>query len=81
MLSKSQQRAAEKIGRLSELVKSGGGSDANVIAGFGILTVNLAVGYEDIHTTNERIPVEELTKLAENGHHYHQKKFCGNNHL
>jgi tripeptide aminopeptidase len=23
------------------------------------------VGYEDIHTTNERIPVEELTKLAE----------------
>lgn len=36
-----------------------------MIAGFGIPTVNLAVGYEDIHTTNERIPVEELTKLAE----------------
>ena len=44
---------------------SGGGSDANVIAGFDIPTVNLAVGYEEIHTTNERMPVEELYKLAE----------------
>jgi tripeptide aminopeptidase len=23
------------------------------------------VGYEDIHTTNERMPIEELNKLAE----------------
>ncbi len=45
--------------------KSGGGSDANVIAGHGIPTVNLAVGYEEIHTTNEKIPVEELAKTAE----------------
>ena len=36
-----------------------------MIAGLGIPTVNLAVGYEEIHTTNEKIPVEELTKLAE----------------
>ena len=59
------KQAAAKINRSCELQQSGGGSDANVIAGFGIPTVNLAVGYEDIHTTNERIPVEELTKLAE----------------
>lgn len=59
------KQAAAKINRPCELQQSGGGSDANVIAGFGIPTVNLAVGYEDIHTTNERIPVEELTKLAE----------------
>lgn len=59
------RKAAAKIGRPCELQKSGGGSDANVIAGFGIPTVNLAVGYEDIHTTNEKIPVEELTKLGE----------------
>lgn len=59
------KQAAAKIDRTCELQQSGGGSDANVIAGFGIPTVNLAVGYEDIHTTNERIPVEELTKLAE----------------
>lgn len=59
------KRAAAKVGRSSELQHSGGGSDANVIAGFGIPTVNLAVGYEDIHTTNEKIPVEELYKLSE----------------
>jgi tripeptide aminopeptidase len=59
------KRAAKKIGRPSELLTSGGGSDANVIAGFGVPTVNLAVGYEEIHTTNERMPVEELVKLSE----------------
>ncbi|MGG3470886.1 M20/M25/M40 family metallo-hydrolase [Neobacillus pocheonensis] len=59
------RKAAEKIGRSCELQHSGGGSDANVIAGFGIPTVNLAVGYEEIHTTNERMPIEELYKLAE----------------
>lgn len=59
------KRAAEKIGRTPRLLKSGGGSDANVIAGFNIPTVNLAVGYEEIHTTKERMPIEELNKLAE----------------
>ncbi|WP_046173779.1 M20/M25/M40 family metallo-hydrolase [Domibacillus indicus] len=62
---KVAQKAAAKIGRPSELLTSGGGSDANVIAGFGIPTVNLAVGYEDIHTVNEKMPVKELVKLAE----------------
>ncbi|WP_099158443.1 M20/M25/M40 family metallo-hydrolase [Virgibacillus ndiopensis] len=57
--------AAKSIGRESKLLKSGGGSDANVIAGLGIPTVNLAVGYEEIHTTNERIPVDELIKVSE----------------
>ncbi|MUK87196.1 M20/M25/M40 family metallo-hydrolase [Ornithinibacillus sp. L9] len=59
------RNAAKSIGRESKLLKSGGGSDANVIAGFGIPTVNLAVGYEEIHTTNERIPVSELVKITE----------------
>ncbi|MGA9228233.1 MAG: tripeptidase T, partial [Mesobacillus sp.] len=59
------RKAAAKIGRSCELLHSGGGSDANVIAGFGIPTVNLAVGYEEIHTTNERMPIEELGKLGE----------------
>jgi tripeptide aminopeptidase len=62
---KIAKKAAEKIGRPCELLKSGGGSDANVIAGFGIPTVNLAVGYEEIHTTNERMPIEELVKTTE----------------
>ncbi|WP_027955471.1 M20/M25/M40 family metallo-hydrolase [Halobacillus kuroshimensis] len=57
--------AAKRIGRESELLRSGGGSDANVIAGHGVPTVNLSVGYEEIHTTNERISVAELEKIAE----------------
>lgn len=44
---------------------SGGGSDGNIFNGLGIPTVTLSVGYEEIHTTSERIPVEELEKLAE----------------
>jgi tripeptide aminopeptidase len=59
------KKAAAKVGRPSQLLQSGGGSDANVIAGLGIPTVNLAVGYEDIHTVNEKMPIEELVKLAE----------------
>ena len=58
-------QAVKNIGRTPNLGTSGGGSDANIIAGFGIPTVNLSVGYEEIHTKNERMPVAELEKLAE----------------
>ncbi|GLC88797.1 M20/M25/M40 family metallo-hydrolase [Lysinibacillus piscis] len=57
--------AVRNVNRTPQLGISGGGSDANVIAGFGIPTVNLSVGYEDIHTTNEKMPIEELEKLAD----------------
>lgn len=59
------QKAAAKIGRPSPILTSGGGSDANIFNGFGIPTVNLCVGYEEIHTKNERMPIEELEKLTE----------------
>ncbi|WP_080874304.1 M20/M25/M40 family metallo-hydrolase [Oceanobacillus timonensis] len=59
------REAAKAIGRESTLEQSGGGSDANVIAGYGIPTVNLAVGYEGIHTTDERIKVADLVKVTE----------------
>lgn len=59
------KRAAAKINRSCELQQSGGGSDANVFNGLKVPTVNLAVGYEEIHTTKERIPVAELSKTAE----------------
>lgn len=57
--------AVKKVGREPQLGASGGGSDANVIAGFGIPTVNLGIGYENIHTTSERMPITELVKAAE----------------
>lgn len=57
--------AVRRVRREPRLLASGGGSDANVIAGHGIPTVNLAVGYEEIHTTNERMPLKELYKAGE----------------
>ncbi len=58
-------RAIHNIGREVTLMKSGGGSDGNIFNGAGVPTVTLSVGYEHIHTTNERMPVEELEKLTE----------------
>jgi len=58
-------QAVKNVGRTPLLAASGGGSDANIIAGFGIPTVNLSVGYEEIHTKNERMTVEELEKLSD----------------
>ncbi|WP_085523429.1 M20/M25/M40 family metallo-hydrolase [Tuberibacillus sp. Marseille-P3662] len=59
------KRAAKAIDREPVLLESGGGSDANVIAGKGFPTVNLGIGYENIHTKEEKMPVAELEKAAE----------------
>lgn len=59
------KRALESIGRTPRLLQSGGGSDANIFAGLGIPTVNLGIGYEEIHTKNEKMPIQELVKTAE----------------
>lgn len=57
--------AIKRIGRQPKIGVSGGGSDANVFNGYGIPTINLAIGYENIHTTEEAMPIEELVKAAE----------------
>lgn len=57
--------AIKKIGRKPVLRSSGGGSDANIFCSYGIPTINLGVGYENIHTTKERMPIIELRKAAE----------------
>lgn len=59
------RQAIENIGRKAYFISLGGGSDGNVFNGKGIQTVVLGLGYENIHTTSERIPVEELIKAAE----------------
>jgi tripeptide aminopeptidase len=58
-------RAIRSIGLTPRTFHSGGGSDANVFNGMGIPTVNLAVGYKDIHTVNEHIAVDDLVKTTE----------------
>ncbi|MFV9510757.1 M20/M25/M40 family metallo-hydrolase [Tepidibacillus sp. LV47] len=57
--------AITEIGRTPRILASGGGSDANVINGYGIPTINLGIGYENIHTTKEKMPIRELVKTAE----------------
>ncbi|MFC4302589.1 M20/M25/M40 family metallo-hydrolase [Cohnella boryungensis] len=57
--------AIEAIGLTPRTFSSGGGSDANMFNGNGVPTVNLAVGYEHIHTTKEQIKADDLAKTAE----------------
>lgn len=57
--------AIESLGLTPRTFHSGGGSDANIFNGMGVPTVNLAVGYEHIHTTKEQIKADDLAKVAE----------------
>lgn len=58
-------KAIQALGLVPRTFHSGGGSDANVFNGLGVPTVNLAVGYEHIHTTNEQIKVDNLVKTSQ----------------
>ncbi|MCL1991095.1 MAG: M20/M25/M40 family metallo-hydrolase [Defluviitaleaceae bacterium] len=57
--------AIEQIGRTPDLCATGGGSDANIFTLAGIPTANLGVGYLDIHSKEEKMPISELVKLSE----------------
>ncbi|MFC5467851.1 M20/M25/M40 family metallo-hydrolase [Cohnella suwonensis] len=57
--------AIQAIGLTPRQFPSGGGSDANMFNGNGVPTVNLAVGYEHIHTTSERIKADDIFKVTE----------------
>jgi tripeptide aminopeptidase len=43
---------------------TGGGSDANIFNGKGISTINLGIGYDQVHTVNEYLKIPELIKVA-----------------
>lgn len=58
-------RAAEQIGVKASLASTGGGSDANIFNGNGIPMAVLGVGYQEIHSTKERMPLDQLEKLAD----------------
>lgn len=59
------RKAAAALDLSGDTFVSGGGSDANVLNGYGIPTVNLAIGYENIHTTEEKIKTDDIVKAAE----------------
>jgi len=57
-------RAAERIGVPVRFKSSGGGSDANIFNTRGVPAVVLCCGYEQVHTTGERMPLEQLEQLT-----------------
>lgn len=61
---KKTKAAMTSLGVKPVLTKSGGGSDTNVFNTKGISAVNLGVGYEHVHTTDEFMPIAELVNLA-----------------
>jgi len=57
--------AAERIGVPVRFKSTGGGSDANIFNSRGLPAVVLSCGYEQVHTTGERIPLAQLALLTE----------------
>lgn len=58
-------KAAEKVGCQPRLVKSGGGSDANILNARTVPVANLGMGMRNPHTAHEHIFVSDLVKTAE----------------
>lgn len=56
--------AADTLGVKLQPARSGGGSDANVLAGYGIQAVVLGTGMTDVHTVNESIRLDDMVQTA-----------------
>ena len=56
--------AIESTGREPSCTVSCGGSDANELNAKGLKTLVLSVGYEDIHSNQEAMPLDELNALT-----------------
>lgn len=56
--------AAQAMDLEPRLESTGGGSDANIINGYGIPSVVLGMGYEHVHTTAETMPIDQLVAAA-----------------
>jgi tripeptide aminopeptidase len=58
-------RAAAALGHEVESAPMGGGCDANVLNGRGLLVANLGTGMRDIHTVKEWLRVSDMVRTAE----------------
>jgi tripeptide aminopeptidase len=59
------KRAASRLGRQMETKTSGGGSDANIFFGHGIVTGILGTGMKDMHTVRESIRLDDMVRSVE----------------
>ncbi len=58
-------QAAKNIGLEPQTKMSGGGSDANVFNQHGIEALNIGVGMEKVHTTNEQLCIAHMEQASE----------------
>lgn len=56
--------ACERIDLPFRTAVTGGGSDTNIMRGFGLPVITLGIGYEGAHTLSEAIKVEQLGQLV-----------------
>lgn len=59
------KRAAMKSGVALKLEATGGGSDTNIVNGKGIKAVNLSVGMNKVHSVEEQISINDMSRAAE----------------
>lgn len=59
------RRAGTRIGRNLEFLVAGGGSDANILCSYGLPTAIVATGMDKVHTTDERLNLNDLISLTE----------------
>lgn len=59
------KKAVAALGMEPQLVKSGGGSDANVFCGKGIPATNIGCGMYNVHGTQEYLKLDEVKAAAE----------------
>ena len=45
--------------------ETGGGSDTNIFNGMGIESVDVSTGMDKVHSTEERISINDMVKAAE----------------
>ncbi|MEW6500901.1 MAG: M20/M25/M40 family metallo-hydrolase [Thermodesulfobacteriota bacterium] len=57
--------AAKKLDRPLEYIVAGGGSDANIFNAHGLATMILGIGMTDVHTTEESVTLDAMTRTAE----------------
>lgn len=57
--------AIKRIGLVTHLESTGGGSDTNIMSGKGLQAVTLAIGMSNVHTISEYIAIKDMEKTAE----------------
>lgn len=57
--------AANRLGRPLEYIVAGGGSDANILNGYGLQTPIIGIGMRNVHTTEESISLQDMVRTTE----------------